>query len=252
MWKRTEQLLATELGWLPQKMRDNVELLSDERCSPFAKEARKCEVRRLLARIAAELPKAFYPWLPNEFRMPSKKTPYGATLALTGSVKTKERRHLEWWKGTAEVLRMHGQETMRTVPTPVVFEAEHTDEANKAIVLLVPKVVGLLSRPSYARISSILLMGKKQATVSMQQSGPLSTADGYRFVTLFAYGHVILLLDIWRRNSQVFLTPNVATRATPKRAAPKVTPKTTEKDVTAKTSRRIGKKRKLADSLPPT
>jgi hypothetical protein len=201
------------LDWTPQRMKERFIQCSDLDSDPFSAESRKCEGYRLLARVSAELPKEFYPFLDKSFRMPAKKMPRGSTLALRSAiVKKKERRPLSWWCRKAELLRRTAHDSDLLVREEVTFHECDAVHANKAMSQLITSLLQVLGRPSSARVASVLLMGKKNVEVLMKHEGHFSSADASVYELLFAHAHLILVCDVWRRNTQHFLTADSWTK----------------------------------------
>ena len=224
------ELLDVELVDLPSSMKDELRVLGF-----FGEEARVCEVPRFVTRFAAELGKSFFTYLPKEFRMPPKKAPFGSTPALR-PIDKKERRELEWWLHKAERLRRELSNSSQLYTKESRFELSHASDANKAMAILNRLLIGLLSRPSYRRVTSLFLQSNKHAKQFLKHNGPLSSSDAARYERIFSIGYLLLYLDVWRRNSQEFLTPNKTQAKLPK--APK------RKPSTGKARQSVGKRKR--------
>jgi hypothetical protein len=97
---------------------------------------------------------------------------------------------------------------------PVQFEEEAAECANKAMLQLVREIVGLLSRKSHAVVASVLLLSQKQLALSFREKKkPFSPAAAQQYEQLFARVHLLLILDLWRRNSDCFLSNKCVTEA---------------------------------------
>lgn len=185
-------ILRTTLALLPQGMLDALHRLCDARRDWFSKEASICEDERQLRDMARHY------YALREFQVEKGSTPARQPSG--------ERKELKWWTGVAHVIRKGpgAGQALLDEPCELRFEKAHASTANEAMLLLVDALLLPLFASTPEQVEVYFKGGKKEGKKRARDEGGLSDKAATHFERMLACVHLINLLDVWRRGTDVF------------------------------------------------
>jgi hypothetical protein len=214
---------------LTERMHNNLSLCSDALRDAFAKEASICEDDRELkdmARCYFDLTQRqekgstqalttspsgvpaqiFLPPLSCSPHCVSTCASHGVSPSLAHSGERK-RKLLEWWSGTADVVRRdpNGTNKLQADLLRLTFHPEDASLANTAMLKLVDELLMPLLATTPATLRDFWSGSKKDGKKRAKKAGGLDNKNATHYERLLAVVHLINLLDVWRRNSSEFL-----------------------------------------------
>ena len=190
---RTSALVVVDVlvAYLPPRVIGVLREQCDEHVFLFAHEALPCEIGKRVLK-----------WAYAQRDAPNRTQICGSSKALVPTKSKKRRRRLGWWDGTAETLQdTSNVQTGSFDVKQVQFHSEDAEAVNGCMRKLVADLITLFQIAQRPVLNLFTLSNKKVNAEACKLSG----SDAGMFANLLAHGHLIVLLDVWRRNTQVFL-----------------------------------------------
>ena len=190
---RTSALVVVDVlvAYLPPRVIGVLREQCDEHVFLFAHEALPCEIGKRVLK-----------WAYAQRDAPNRTQICGSSKALVPTKSKKRRRRLGWWDGTAETLQdTSNVQTGSFDVKQVQFHSEDAEAVNGCMRKLVADLITLFQIAQRPVLNLFTLSNKKVNAEACKLSG----SDAGMFANLLAHGHLIALLDVWRRNTQVFL-----------------------------------------------
>ena len=158
-------------------------------------EARWCEARR------------FVKWSIRQRYKTHQKREYGSSPALEPSGR---RRQLFWWNGTAPSIATSSLISGAAAPpsqlqrSTSTFRAEDAPAVNTILPSFIKTFVERLAKAP-ERVYLQLAASEDVRKADLQEHGPWSKAECLFYCEIIARADLITKLDVWRRNTQLFL-----------------------------------------------